>query len=145
MRRLLPLLVLAAAAPVAWAQSWQTSLPTVMYDAPSEKAQTLFILSGGYPLKEISKVDGWHKLSGPNGELGWIAADHLAAGRAVVVSADSAAVRVDPHPAAAAVFFARRGVVLEVLESNRANGWFKVLHRDGEVGYLRLSDSWANF
>ncbi|MCH9705014.1 MAG: hypothetical protein K0U15_02655 [Proteobacteria bacterium] len=130
--------------PLAQAASWQTERPTAMYDAPSQQAKPLLILSGRHPLVELSKVHGWHKVTTYQGETGWVASDMLQAARSVVVVADRAAVRVDPHAAAAAIFFARRGVVLDVL-SEDAQGWLKVVHQDGDVGYIQLSDSWKNF
>jgi hypothetical protein len=33
-------------------------------------------------------------------------------------------------------------VVLEVIE-NTANGWIKVRHADGAVGYVRISQVWG--
>lgn len=140
------LLLLCALLPAAaGAASWQTRQPAVMYDAPSAQARPLLILTGGFPLKEVSRVHGWHKVSGHSGDIGWVEASALAAARAAVVLSDRAAVRADPHPAAPAVFFAKRGVVLEVLQPAAGGGWMKVLHKDGEIGYLQQSDSWRNF
>lgn len=142
--RLLLILLLSGFPAVAAAAALQTMKPVVLYDAPSAQARPLLILAGGFPLKEISRVDGWYKVTGSGNDTGWVAAGEVREKRAAIVITGRAAVRVDPHPAAAAVFFAQRNVVLEVLQS-AASGWLKVAHPDGETGYLQKSDSWQNF
>ena len=139
------LLLVAWLPAVAAAAPLQTVKPAVMYDAPSGQARPLLILAGGFPLKEISRVDGWYKVSDYNNDIGWIAAGEVRSHRAAVIVVGRAAIRVDPHPAAAAVFFAQRGVVLDILQPAADNGWLKVVHPDGETGYLQKSDSWQNF
>lgn len=141
--RCLFLSLLLATAP-ALAEGWRTTEPAVMYDAPSERSTPKLIVSGGFPLRQMSAVHGWYKVLSHSGESGWVAAAHLRRGKYAIVVADRAAARAEPHAAAAAVFFARRGVVLEVLGRAR-QGWLKVLHQDGEVAYLLETDSWLNF
>ena len=146
MTRILALLAaLLPILPAMAAGGWRTVAPAIMYDAPSREARPMLIFAGGFPLSEVSRVHDWYKVASYNGDIGWVAAEKLAAVRNAIIVVDRAAVRAEPHPAALAVFFARRGVVLEVLRTDVGNGWMKVLHQDGEVGYLRRSDSWRNF
>src|SRR6266404_5188666 len=74
----------------------------ILYDAPSAKAQKLFVLSRDYPVE-------------------------------VVVKASGAEARQSASDAAALVFTAEKGVVLEFLQL--AGGWVKVRHPDGAVGF----------
>lgn len=134
--------VALAAAPAA-AGGWRATAPAVLYDAPSAAAGKLLILSGGHPLREISRVDGWRKVTIFSGEIGWVREEKTAPFEAVVVVSDRAAARVAPNAAAAAVFFAQRGVVLEALEAF-ADGWIKTVHPDGEVGFVQVGDGWVN-
>ena len=66
-------LAMFVALPVFAAESLQTLEPTTLFDGPSKKANPRFILSGGYPLKEISRVHGWRKVLIFSGEIGWCA------------------------------------------------------------------------
>lgn len=143
---LFALCALFAAPPsVAAAQGWRTAQPAVMYDGPSSKARRLMILSGGFPLKEVSKVTGWHKVITHRGDSGWLTASDLQSSRAAVVISARAAMRGRPHPAASAVLFAKRDVILQALPDDAPPGWIKVVHQDGDSGYMRLSDVWRNF
>lgn len=148
MKRLVVFLAFACLAlspAIASATGWRTKQPVVMYDGPSAQAHPLRILTGGFPLKQVSSLHGWYKVVSHSGDIGWVAADDLKKSTDVVVVVDRAAVRADPNPAAAAVFFARRDVVLEVLSgAGGSGGWLKVLHEDGEVGYLLETDGWLN-
>ena len=115
----------------------------VLYDSHSAQSTPLLILTAGYPLREISRVDGWRKISLHTGESGWVRERQVRPLRAGVVVAELAAVRVSPENNAPESFYARRGVVLEVLQNTGA--WLEVLHPDGETGYIRIADIWANF
>ena len=116
--------------------------PGVLYDAPSEQARPLFILTAGYPLRQISRVDGWRKVGLHTGENGWVRENDAAPKKSAVVSAETAAVRFSPSPDAAEVFYARRGVVLNIVGEN--GGWTEVSHQDGETGFVNSSDLWTN-
>ena len=116
--------------------------PGVLYDAPSAQARGLFVLTAGYPLKEISRVDGWRKVGLPDGANGWIKDSLALPKRAAVVVAEMAAAKFSPAPDAAEVFYARKGVVLEVL--GEKSGWTEVLHPDGETGFISAADLWTN-
>lgn len=117
--------------------------PAVLYDAHSERATPLFILAAGHPLREVSRVDGWRKVSLFTGESGWVRERFVRAAKAAAVSAEMTAARSSPAASAPEVFYARRGVVLEVLRADGA--WLEVLHPDGETGYAPAADLWTNY
>lgn len=117
--------------------------PSVLYDSHSLQATPLFILGAGHPLREVSRVDGWRKVSLFTGETGWVRERQVRDVRAAVVIVDLAAVRESPSVNASEVFYARRGVALEVLKD--AGVWLEVLHSDGETGYIYAAELWANY
>lgn len=113
----------------------------VLYDAPSVKAKKLYVLSQGYPVEIVVAVEGWAKVRDASGELTWIESRHLAEKRTVLVKAPLAPVREAADDKAAVVFQAQQDVVLELVEI--AGGWLRVRHRDGQAGYLRVSQAWG--
>lgn len=146
MRLLVPLLVVAAAAGwscAAAAAEFRSVAETaaVLYDAPSVKAKKLYVVSHGYPVEVVVVVEGWSKVRDASGDLTWIESRHLADKRTVLVKAPLAQVREAADDKAPVVFQAQQDVVLEVIEV--AGGWLRVRHRDGQAGYLRVSQVWG--
>lgn len=143
MRRLLFLLLLLAA-PAALAGEFRSigANATPMYDAPSVKANKLFVASRLYPVEVIVQVDNWTKVRDAAGDLSWVEKKTLSDTRTVVVTAALADVRQRAEDGAPLVFQARPGVVLEVVELG-AGPWVKVHHRDGQTGFVRASQVWG--
>ena len=138
------MIVLAMALPTAMAaDSLVLHEPATLYDGPSSQATPLLILTAGYPLKEISRVDGWRKVIIDSGDSGWVRELYLRQKPAAIVTADTIVARSSPSPAAPAVFYGRRNLTLDVL--GEKNGWVEVLHADGETGYVLFSDVWVNY
>ena len=113
----------------------------ILYDAPSTKAQKLFILSRDYPVEVVVKVEGWTKVRDDTGEFAWIENHQLSERRTVMVKSSSAEARQSASDAAALAFTAEKGVVLEFLQL--AAGWVKVRHPDGAVGFIKVSQLWG--
>ena len=123
-----------------------TSEPaTVLYDAPSARARPLFVYGRDVPVETLVSVEGWTKIRDATGTIGWMSAKALSDKRVVVVRANVADVRAAAEDTAAVVFRAERDVLLEVAETAQAPsatqmpGWLKVRHRDGQTGFIRLS------
>ncbi len=129
---------------LAFADSLLTSEPVTLFDGPSKKAQPRFILSGGHPLKEISRLHGWRKVVIFSGEIGWLPEDKTRIKRAAVVKVANAVVRFDPSEDSPPAFIATSNLVLEVLPKSR-RGWYHVLHINGETGYIAANEVWLNF
>lgn len=138
-------LAMFVALPVFAAESLQTLEPTTLFDGPSKKANPRFILSGGYPLKEISRVHGWRKVLIFSGEIGWVREKKTRPQQAVVVKNNNAAVRFEPSDDSPPIFFAVSNVVLDVLSKKARPGWLHVLHVNGESGYIAVTDVWLNY
>ena len=143
MRRLLFVLLLPAAS-ASWAGEFRSigENATPMYDAPSIKANKLFVASRFFPVEVIVQVDNWTKVRDVAGDLSWVEKKTLSDTRTVAVTAALADVRQKAEEGAPLVFQARRGVALEIVELG-AGSWVKVRHRDGETGFVRANQVWG--
>ena len=118
---------------------------TILYDAPSAKAKPLFVLGRDTPLEIIVAVEGWSKVRDVGGTIGWVERKALADRRMLVVRVPVAEVRANPDDSAALAFRAEQNVLLEMAEqamsaaATAAPGWVKVRHRDGQTGFVRIS------
>ncbi|HEX4331200.1 MAG TPA: SH3 domain-containing protein [Usitatibacter sp.] len=131
--------LLAAALPAAAAEYRSLgAAPAVLYDAPSSKADRLFVASRYYPFEVLVKLDQWTKVRDVNGEVAWVENKALGERQTAMVTVPLADVRAAPNAQAPLVFEAYKQVLLEVLEPP-ADGWVKVRHRDGQQGYIRTA------
>ena len=118
---------------------------TVLYDAPSAKAKPLFVLGRDTPLEVIVPVEGWSKVRDAGGTIGWVEKKALADKRTLVVRVPLAEVRINPDDGAQLVFRAEQNVLLDLAEpaasaaTTSAPGWVKVRHRDGQAGFVRIT------
>ena len=113
-----------------------------MYDAPSAKANKLFVASRLYPVEIIVQVDNWTKVRDQAGELAWVEKKSLSELRTVVVKVALADVYLRAEEGAPTLFQARKGVALEIVELG-AGPWVRVRHRDGQTGFVRASQVWG--
>src|SRR5258705_6091014 len=116
--------------------------PAVLYDAPSSRADRLFVASRYYPFEVLVKLDQWTKVRDANGEVAWIENKALGERQTVLVSVPLADVRAGPNAQAPLAFEAYKQVLLEVLEA-AADGWVHVRHRDGQQGFIRTTHVWG--
>ncbi|MBE0613319.1 MAG: hypothetical protein IH604_06605 [Burkholderiales bacterium] len=137
-------LFLLMAAPAASAGEFRSigenAVP--MYDAPSAKANALFVASRLYPVEIIVQVDNWTKVRDAAGDLTWVEKKSLSDKRTVVVLVPLADVRQKAEDDAPLVFQARQGVALEVVELG-VGPWVKVLHSGGQSGFVRANQVWG--
>ena len=138
------LLSLVFAAPAALSGEFRSIAEnaTPMFDAPSVKANKLFVASQFYPVEIIVQVDNWTKVRDVAGDLAWVEKKTLSGIRTVVVTAAVADVRQKIEDGAPLVFQARRGVALEIVELG-VGPWIKVRHRDGQAGFVRTNQVWG--
>ncbi len=120
-----------------------TDNATIMYDAPSLKADKLYVASRYLPVEAIVKVEGWVKVRDSGGSLAWVEEKALSQKRYVIVTAPYAEAYHAANVTSALVFQAQQNVVMEQLEP-AVNGWVKVRHRDGQVGYVRTQQIWGS-
>ena len=114
----------------------------ILYDAPSFKANRLYLISKQYPVEIISRSGEWVKVRDASGDFSWIASNMLTDKRTLMVFANVAEIREAPSESAAIVFRAEKNVLLELIEPPTST-WIKVKHRDGQVGYARINQLWG--
>ena len=117
----------------------------VLYDAPSARARPLFIYGRDVPVETLVSVEGWTKIRDAAGTIGWMQAKSLSDKRMVVVPCagrrrarsgrGGRAGRVSRRARRAARARGDGGVAA----ATATPGWLKVRHRDGQTGYVRLS------
>lgn len=147
MNRCLSALV-AAAALLSWAGPASAAdfrsvadNAAVLYDAPSVKSKKLYVVNQGYPFEIVVVVEGWSKVRDASGELAWIESKSLGDRHTVMVRTPLAQVREAADDNAPVVFQAQQNVLLDLLEV--AGGWLRVRHRDGQAGFIRISQVWG--
>ena len=144
MYRVAALLLLSLAAPAVTAAEYRAlgERPAILYDAPSGRADRLFVASRLYPFEVLVKLDQWTKVRDADGGVAWVQNSALGDRDTVLVTVPLADVRAAPSPQASLVFEAYKQVILEVLEP-AAQGWVKVRHRDGQQGFIRVAHVWG--
>jgi len=113
----------------------------ILYDAPSVKANKLYLLGKGYPVELLVTLEGWYKVRDATGALAWVEAKDLSTTRTLAVKVARADVRAAPQDDAPILFQAEQDVLLEFLEP--AGAFAKVRHGDGETGYVRIDQVWG--
>jgi SH3-like domain-containing protein len=113
----------------------------ILYDAPSTKAQKIFVLSRGYPVEVVVILEGWTKIRDDTGEFAWIENMRLSDLHTVMIKVASADARQGPSEDSPVNFTVEKGVFLEL--TGMAVGWAKVRHADGATGYIKVSQLWG--
>jgi SH3-like domain-containing protein len=116
--------------------------PVVMYDAPTAKGRKVYVAPRGMPVEVILNYQAWSKVRDADGGLNWVESRELVTRRNVIVRVANARVRTAAEDGAPLVFTADKNVLLEMAEP-AANGWVKVKHRDGQVGFVRVTEVWG--
>jgi SH3-like domain-containing protein len=114
----------------------------VLYDAPSLKAQKLYLVGRDYPLEVVVALENWIKVRDASGELAWVEKKSLSDKRSMMINVPLADVRQAPNDSAPLVFQAEKSVMLELVEFSDP-GWIRVRHRDGQTGYVRVNQVWG--
>lgn len=115
---------------------------TILYDGPSLKSQKVFVVGRDYPFEVVVALEGWAKVRDMSGSLGWIERKALSDRRIVVVKSGTADVLAAAEANAKPVFRVEQNVLLELVEPP-VSGWVKVRHRDGQTGYIAISQVWG--
>lgn len=142
-RSLVLAFALALAASGAQAMQFNSvAEPALLYETPSAQGRKLFIINAGTPVEVVVELDQWVKVRDPSGSLNWIERRALSKQRTVMITVDKAVARQSPEATAGISFEAVRDVVLDYV-GPASNGWIQVRHRDGTVGYLRVTEVWG--
>jgi SH3-like domain-containing protein len=119
-----------------------TSRPAILFDAPSQAAKKVSVVSSGYPLERIVSTEGWVKVRDDSGSLSWIEESAISNQRSARISVPIALILQKPVDNAVVLFRAAQGVTLEI-QAIDAVGWARVRLPEGKEGYLRSRDAWG--
>lgn len=114
----------------------------VMYDAPSLKAEKLYVASRFLPVEAVVNVEDWVKVRDSSGVFAWVEKKSLSNKRYIIVTVPLADVFRAADTSSDLLFQAEKDVVMEWLDSTGI-GWVKVRHFDGQIGYIRISQVWG--
>ena len=144
MRSAILLVASALALPASALEFRATIEPaTILYDGPSLKSQKLFVVGRDYPVEIVVSVEGWVKVRDMAGSpLAWIEKKALGDKRIVAVRVAVADVYAAADPNSKTVFRVEQNVLLDLLETP-SSGWARVRHRDGQSGYINISQVWG--
>ena len=110
---------------------------------PSVKSRKVFVVGRDYPFEVVVSVEGWAKVRDVAGApLAWVEKKALGDKRFVVVRVATADVLAAGEVGARPVFRAEQNVLLELVEPP-VSGWAKVRHRDGQAGFISISQVWG--
>ncbi len=113
--------------------------PAIVHDTPQLRTANKTYIFGAHRAVEIlSRLNDAVKVRDADGTAGWVEPAALGTARYVEVSVGSADVRANPAATAALVFEAAKGVSLEITGAS-TDGWLPVKHRDGQSGYIKLT------
>ena len=115
----------------------------IMYDAPSLKAEKIFVVSRHLPVEAIVNTAYWVKILDHSGSMAWVEKKALSQQRYVIVTASLGDIYQDANKNSALVFQAQEQVVLEWIETTDT-GWVKIRHRDGQTGYISVTQVWGS-
>ena len=139
-----PLLIAVLAAPSAFAFDFKTvgNAAAILYETPSAKGNKLYVAPPGMPLQVMIAYGEWVKVRDMNGDVAWTQARNLVPRRNVLVRLPGARVYSGPDDSSTVLMTADKGVLLELVDPN-ALVWARVRHRDGIIGYIKVSDIWG--
>lgn len=142
--RLSALALLLALPLTAGALEFRSVVPpkAVLFDAPSLQGKKLYVIGQGYPLEVIVNLGDWLKVRDNQGGLSWIEAKQLGNTRTLLIAKPEAELRQSADAASPLLARLQQHVVVGLVES-AGNGWVKVKHRDGLVGYVAASAVWG--
>ena len=114
----------------------------VLYDAPSLEATKLYILNAGYPVEIIVDLGDWLKVRDQQGGLSWIQNKHLTTKR-TVLTIEKADIKSAEDADSSILAIVEKDISLELISPIINNGWVKVKHRDGIMGFVHASALWG--
>ena len=115
----------------------------ILYDAPSLQAAKLHILNAGYPVEIIIDLGAWVKVRDVLGSLSWMESNQLSTKRTVLVLTPSA-IYVSEDLSSTVVAAIEKDVMLTFVSSGLKNGWVRVKHRDGLIGFMQANTLWGS-
>lgn len=119
-----------------------SEMTAIMYDAPSLKAEKLYVASRYLPVEVVVSVADWVKVRDSSGALSWVERKALSPRRYVIVTRPLANVYQQTNSSSDLIFQVKENVVMEWLGVTDT-AWVNVRHRDGQTGYIRMDQVWG--
>ena len=116
--------------------------PAILYDAPTARGRKLAIAPRGMPVEIVVPQNDWVRVRDSSGEMSWMERRFLADKRTLVTLAAVSA-HASADESALVTMRLESGVLVDLIEVP-SNGWVNVRHRDGETGWVKLSQVWGN-
>lgn len=126
------------------AADFRSVLPAkaIAYDAPSTASKKLFIMNQGYPVEIIVNLGQWVKVRDQLSGLSWVEGKDLDTKRTVLVT-DNTDIKEAENADSKLLATVEKDVVLDLVSPQINNGWVKVKHQGGIVGYIQSSAIWG--
>lgn len=112
-----------------------------MRAAPSQRAQVLWQLGSGYPLKVTGRKGSWLRVVDFEGDRGWVSRGLTSTTPHYIVKAPHANLRSGPGTNYRLLGKARYGDVMRVLDKRPS--WVRVKADDGRKGWMARSLLWG--
>lgn len=109
---------------------------------PSTNDDVVMELFEGWPLEVTRKKGDWYEIVDYENDKGWIYKTLVKSNSSVIVNVKKTGnMRSAPSKTSPVIAEVERGVVLERISTNK-NGWVKVKHSQGTVGYIYKTLLW---
>lgn len=116
----------------------------LMYESASDGSRKLYVAPRGMPVRvtATSMAGGWVQVRDATGEQSWMHGRDLVPRRTLVVLSPTPLLR-EPRPGSSTWFELDAGVLVELVEDLRSDGYARVRYLDGTDGYLAASSVWG--
>ena len=113
---------------------------------PGSKYRVLWELGRGFPVEVLKRSGEWYRVRDFEGTVGWVHRDGVDSTPHMIVKTNKTNrkpinLRSGPGEKNGIVAKANYGVVLQTLEQK--NGWVKVRHEQGVIGWVRRDLLWG--
>lgn len=109
---------------------------------PSETSDLLWKVEAYHPLIVLEKKGSWYRFRDFEGDEGWIYSTLVNKEKSVITKKDNCNVRSGPGTKYDILFTTETGIPFKVLK--KQGRWLKVLHTDGDRGWLHRSLVWPD-
>jgi len=113
----------------------------LLYTNPDDKSQALWELDRGYPLKVISRKDGWIQVQDFEKDKGWIKASTVDKTPHHIVRVHIGNIRTGPGLKNRLIGQAARYELLSTV--SKKSSWVQVKRKNGQTGWIAESLVWG--
>jgi SH3-like domain-containing protein len=107
---------------------------------PGTNYEILWQVEKYHPIQIVKKQDQWYQFRDFEGDIGWVHASLVGKISTVITIRDKCNIRSGPGTKYKIEFNVGKGIPFKVLE--RKNKWLRILHADGDEGWIYESLVW---